>query len=330
MAAITMLLPDHNYIKADSLEQCLALLRDNGEKSQLVAGGTDVIFNMRLKLFDPEVVVSIRGLEELQQVEALDDGSLRIGAGARLADLAEDPLINERYPAFAESIRAVASTHIRNMATLGGNICLHTRCSYTNNSEQWREGLKTCYKTDGAICHVIATSPKCHAINNADTPVALIMLGAVLTIRNADGSRELPIAQFYTDDGMDNTGLKPDEVVTHVTIPPVTDRTTFLKLAPRQGMDFSIAAVAARCDGQGKEVSNVTIVLGSVTTHPIMLDKPARIVSEQGLTDEAIALAVEHVREELGELTNLFSRTVYKKRMANVMVKRALVALREQ
>jgi CO/xanthine dehydrogenase FAD-binding subunit len=94
-------------------------------------------------------------------------------------------------------------------------------------------------------------------------------------------------------------------------------------------MDFSIAAVAARCDGSGADVSKVTIVLGSLSTHPIVLDKPARIVSEKGLTDDAIAEAVEQVREELGELTNLFSRTVYKKRMANVIVKRALVALRE-
>jgi carbon-monoxide dehydrogenase medium subunit len=151
----------------------------------------------------------------------------------------------------------------------------------------------------------------------------------VLTIQNADGSRDVPIAEFYTEDGMDNTMLKPDEVVTFITIPEVTDRTTFLKIAPRAGMDFSIAAVAARCDGSGADVSKVTIVLGSLSTHPIVLDKPARIVSEKGLTDDAIAEAVEQVREELGELTNLFSRTVYKKRMANVIVKRALVALRE-
>jgi 4-hydroxybenzoyl-CoA reductase subunit beta len=293
-----MLLPDHSYVKVDSLTECLKRLRESGERAMVVAGGTDVIFNMRLKLFDPEVVVSLRGLEELEKVEEIADGGLRIGAGARLADLAENPIINSRYPAFADSIRAVASTHIRNMATLGGNICLQTRCAYTNNSEQWREGLKTCYKTDGDICHVLKSSTKCHAINNADTPLALIVLGAV-------------------------------EVVTFITIPEVTDRTTFLKIAPRAGMDFSIAAVAARCDGSGADVSKVTIVLGSLSTHPIVLDKPARIVSEKGLTDDAIAEAVEQVREELGELTNLFSRTVYKKRMANVIVKRALVALRE-
>ena len=324
-----MLLPEHSYVKVESLQDCLTRLRESGEKAMVVAGGTDVIFNMRLKLFDPEVVVSLRGLEELTRVEELDDGSLRIGAGARLADLAENAIINDRYPAFADSIRAVASTHIRNMATLGGNICLHTRCAYTNNGEQWREGLQTCYKTEGDICHVIRTSPKCHAINNADTPLALIVLGAVLTIQNLDGTRELPIADLYTDDGMDNTALQPDEVVTYVTIPRCEDRTTFQKIAPRAGMDFSIAAAAARCDGTGTDVGKIIIVLGSLTTHPVVLDKPAQVIIEKGLTDEAIAEAVELVRDELGELTNLFSRTVYKKRMANVMVKRALIALRE-
>jgi 4-hydroxybenzoyl-CoA reductase subunit beta len=324
-----MLLPDHNYVMTDSLKECLELLGEKRDQAMVVAGGTDVIFNMRLKLFNPEVAVSIRKVEELQHVEELDDGGLRIGAGARLADLAEHAAINERYPAFAESIREVASTHIRNMATLGGNICLQTRCAYTNNSEEWRKGLNTCYKTEGKICHVIQTSSKCLAINNADTPLALIMLGATMTLQTANGSREVPIAEFYTEDGMDNTVLQPDELVTHVTIPPVSDRTTFLKLAPRKGMDFATVAVAARCDGSGTDVNKVTIVLGSISTNPIVLEKPAQIVSEKGLGDEAIEEALKHIRDELGHLTNLFSRTSYKRQMAGVMVRRALIALRE-
>lgn len=324
-----MLLPDHSYVKAESLEACLKALSETGERTMIVAGGTDVIFNMRLKLFDPEIALSIRDIKELKFIEEIDDGSLRIGAGARLADLVERSDINERWPAFAESIRAVASTHIRNMATLGGNICLHTRCSYTNNSEEWRKGLKDCYKTEGQLCHVIRSSDSCLAINNADTPVALIMHGAVLTIRSVNGAREVPIAEFYTTDGHHNTVLEPGELVTHVTIPPTDDRTVFLKLAPRKGMDFSTAAVAARADGSGDGPANVTIVLGSVSSCPIMLDKPARIASEKGLGDDAIAEAVSHVRGELGCVTNLFSRASYKKQMASVLVRRALVALRE-
>ena len=324
-----MLLPDHQYVKAASLEDCLGRLRDNAAGTRIVGGGTDVIFNMRLKLFQPEVALSIRGLECLQQVDERPDGGLRIGAGCTLAALERHPLLNERFPALVAAIHAVASTHIRNMATMGGNICLDTRCWYTNNSEQWRQGIAGCFKTDGQLCHVIKSSTMCHAINNADTPVALAMLGAELTLMSASGSRAVPIAEFYRKDGLKHTVLRPDEIVTNVDLPPVAARTTFRKIAPRVGMDFSLGAVAARAGGKGVEATDVVIVLGSLSTAPVILEQPARTIAESGLTDESIDRAVEQVRDELGELTNLFGKAGYKKHLANVLVRRALTELRE-
>ena len=147
-----MLLPEHKYIKPESLEECLTALRETGESGQIIAGGTDVIFNMRLKLFQPETVISVRRLPELSRVEELADGRIRIGTSCRLTDLAEHAVLQSRYPALVESILSVASTHIRNMGTIGGNICLHTRCWYTNNSAQWRDGKATCFKAEGDIC----------------------------------------------------------------------------------------------------------------------------------------------------------------------------------
>jgi 4-hydroxybenzoyl-CoA reductase subunit beta len=325
-----MLLPDHRYVKAESLEECLKILRESGDKAKVIAGGTDVIFNMRLKLFQPDIAVSIRGLKDLQQVEELDDGSVRLGAACRLADLIKHPLAGGRYPVFKQALEAVASTHIRNMGTLGGNICLETRCWYTNNSDQWREGLKGCYKTDDQLCHVIKGSTKCHAINNSDTPPALIVLGAVLTLQKAGASRDVPIAEFYRTDGIDFTVLAAGEIVTHVTIPPVSDRQVFIKIAPRKGMDFSLGAIAVRCDGEGDQLTTITMVMGSLVTAPVILEKPAQIVLAAGLTDAAIEEAAEHVREELGQVTNLFGRSIYKKQIAAVLVKRALQSLREQ
>jgi len=325
-----MLLPRHNYRKPASLDECLIALRDAGESGLIVAGGTDVIFNMRLKLFRPETVISVRKLEELSQVEALPDGGLRIGTSCRLTDLGEHPLINERFPAFAESIRSVASTHIRNMATLGGNVCLQTRCWFTNNSDQWRQGKQTCFKTDGDLCHVIKSSDKkCHAINNSDTPLALIVLGAMLTIRKAGQQRELPITEFFSDDGIEYMQLGPDELITHVTISPCDDRTVFLKCATRQGIDFSIGSIAARCNGAGAACDKITLVLGSLSTAPIVLTRAADIIRSAGFTDEAIEQAMDAVREDLGEVTNLYSRAIYKRQIARVLVRRALLKLRE-
>ena len=158
----------------------------------IVAGGTDVIFNMRLKLFDPEVALSIRGIEELRSVEELADGSLRIGAGARLADLVERPG-HQRAVAGVCGIDSRGGVHAHSQHGHAGRQHLSSyRCSYTNNSEEWRKGLKDCYKTEGQLCHVIRSSDSCLAINNADTPVALIMHGASLTIRSVNGTRDVP------------------------------------------------------------------------------------------------------------------------------------------
>jgi 4-hydroxybenzoyl-CoA reductase subunit beta len=335
-----MLLPQHSYHKPESLSECLALLADldSGRsateerlaKVQVVAGGTDVIFNMRLGLFRPENVVSIRGLPELQLIEERNDGSIRIGAGCRLVDLADNDILVRRLPVLKQAIDAVASAHIRNIGTLGGNICLETRCWYTNNSADWRAGRDGCFKTDCEHCHVIPSSQICHAINNADTPLALIVLDAVLTIQSAAGTREIRVADFYRRDGIAHMDLRPGEMLTHITIPPCEDRAEFLKFTPRRGMDFSLGAVAARCDGAGDQTSHVRLVVGSVSSAPIILDQPCRILEKRGLGDEAIETAVQSIRNEMGELSNLYARATYKKQLAKVLVRRVLVALREQ
>jgi 4-hydroxybenzoyl-CoA reductase subunit beta len=335
-----MLLPQHTWHRPVTLADCLQQLaqldagRSEGDarlgKVQVIAGGTDVIFNMRLRLFQPENLISIRRLPELQQIEMLDNGSLRIGAACRLVDLADNSAISERFPALKSAIDAVASVHVRNIGTLGGNICLETRCWYTNNSEEWRKGREGCFKTDCQQCHVIPSSHQCHAINNADTPLALIVLNAVLTLQSAVGRRDVPIAQFYRQDGIDHMDLRPGELLTHITIPPCPDRTLFIKFTPRRGMDFSLGAVAARCNGRGLLADNVSIVIGSVSAAPIILDEPCRLLEREGLSDAAIDQAVAGIREAMGELTNLYARATYKKQIARTLVRRALVALREQ
>jgi 4-hydroxybenzoyl-CoA reductase subunit beta len=335
-----MLLPQHNYHRPVTLTECLDQLAQlNPERStgvdrlarvQVIAGGTDVIFNMRLRLFQPENLVSIRRLPELQQIEQLEDGSLRIGAACRLIDLGDNPLIADRYPALKSAIDAVASVHVRNIGTLGGNICLETRCWYTNNSEEWRKGRAGCFKTDCEHCHVIPSSHQCHAINNADTPLALIALDAILTIQSANGRRDIPIANFYRPDGIEHMDLRPGELLTHVTIPRCDDRTVFLKFTPRRGMDFALGAVAARCNGSGQKASRVSIIVGSMSAAPLLLDEPCRVLEQEGLGDRAIETAIDCIRDEMGEITNLYARATYKKQIARTLVKRALVALREQ
>ena len=324
-----MLLPSHEFVKPGTLNEGLDALKNAEGSAKLLAGGTDIIFNMRCGLMKPEILISIKDLPELNGVEELPDGSLRIGGGCRLTDLVVHPLVKGRYPALSQAIRAVGSQHVRNMGTLGGNLCLETRCWYTNQTETWRAAKEPCLKTGGNVCHVIKSSDICVALNNADTPPALIALDAQITLAKAGGKREIALADFYRDDGIDHTVREADEILTTVTVPPTNDRIVFIKETPRKGIDFSYGAIAARADGQGEDVSFVKIVMGSLGMAPITLAKPTEIVQKEGLTDDAINRAVESMREELGALTNLYSPASYKRELAKVLVKRALTQIRE-
>ncbi len=325
-----MLLPVHQFVKPASLGEGLELLRQAGESARVMGGGTDVVFNMRNRLMKPRVLLSLRELPELQGVEARPDGWLRVGAGARLTDLIADETLAMRYPALVTAMRAVASVHVRNMATLGGNLNLDTRCWYANQTQEWRAAKGGCLKTGVDACHVISTAKTCVAINNADTPPALIALGAHVTLASAAGLRTVPLADFYRADGLHHTIRKPDEVMTEVLIPPAAGRLVFFKDTARQGIDFAYASIAAWAPGRGTQRPGLRMVLGSLTPAPAILVRPVEIAMQHGLGDSYIEEAAAAVREELGALTNLYTPAAYKRELARALVRRALLALREE
>jgi len=317
-----MPLPAHEFVKPASLAEGLATLKSATESCntvKLISGGTDVVFNMRGRLFQPDVLLSLKDLPELQVVEKLADGSLRIGAGVRLTDLERHPLVAE-FPGLVAGFKAVASRHIRNIATLGGNLCLDTRCWYANQTAEWRKAKGPCLKTGVDVCFAIRTSRVCVALNASDVAPALIALDAVVTLQSAASSRDLPLTDFYTDDGIAHTVRQPDEIVTGVTVPPCSEPMVYIKETARKGNDFAYGTIAAR---------RTRIVLGSLTTRPLVLQKPVAIIAEQGLSDEGIDAAVAATRDELGALTNLYTPAAYKSVLARGLVREALHELRE-
>jgi 4-hydroxybenzoyl-CoA reductase subunit beta len=324
-----MLLPDHDFIKPRTLQEGLNLLRDAPPGVQLLGGGTDVVFNMRCRLLTPATVLSLKDLPELQGLTLLPDGSLRLGAASRLTDLIAEPVLREEYPALVQAFRAVASRHVRNLATLGGNLCLDTRCWFTNQTKEWRDAKGPCLKTGTDACHAIQGSPVCVALNNADSPPALIALDATLTLASTRGERTIPLRDFYRDDGIRHTVRAPDEILTAVTVPPTADRLVFRKETARQGMDFSYGTIAIRADGSGASASRLRIILGSLTTAPRELSGAAERLAAAGLGDEGIQAACATIRDELGALTNLYSPAAYKRELARTLLHKAVVQLRE-
>ena len=253
-----------------------------------------------------------------------------IGGGSRLTDLVDHPLIVSRYPALRDSIYAVASRHVRNVGTLGGNLCLDTRCWYTNQSENWRATRRGCFKTDDDYCHVIKTSDRCVAISSTDTAPMLMAIDASVVLTRHEGEREISLRDFYQDDGVKHTVLEPGEVLTAVRIPPARGRAVFAKLAQREGLDFASGAFAAACIGANSAPEKVSLVLGSVAPEPKMLVESESILMSAGLTEESIEAAALAARGALGEVTNLFTPSGYKRRLIKALIRDALSELMQQ
>ena len=283
-----MHLPRFEYIRAKNLADGLALLAEHGADAKVMSGGSDLLINMKFRLDTPKVLISLNGVEELQTISVRADGRLQIGAGCRLTELVANPIISERFPILHDAMFSVGSRHIRNIATLGGNLCLETRCWYTNQSENWRMTREGCFKTDLEACHVIKTANRCHAINSSDTAPALMVLDASVIVARHDGQREVALIDFYHDDGVDHTVIKPDELLTAVLIPGSSRRTIFAKLAQRVGLDFAVGTFAASVSGSNDAPDSVCLVLNSVSAAPKVLAESEKILTESGLSDEAI------------------------------------------
>ncbi len=325
-----MHLPSFNYLRPKHLNDALKMLGESHGRAAILAGGTDLMASMGQRLIVPERVISIRDLSELRGVAIASDGSVRIGAGTTLTSLAEDAGLADVLPILSKAIRSVASVHVRNMATLGGNLALPTRCWFTNQTESWRNARAGCYKTDKDACHVLASSARCVATSSADSVPALIVLDAVLTLASQRGLREIELAKFYRDDGVLPTVLHADELITEIHVPACADRTAFMKVTPREGIDFGLGNIAARVTGGNRKPAGVRIVVNALGVKPMRLRSAEAAILEEGLSDSGIENATRVARTDLGEITNLWSPAGYKRRLVRVMLRRILHEIREQ
>src|SRR5688572_7377513 len=194
----------YEFARPQTLEQALRLARDGGPGFMFIAGGTDLVPNMKHRLFTPHRLIALKHLPELHGI-SIADGELHIGAAETLTTISRDPLVREHFPALARAAGLVAGPQLRNMGTIGGNVCLDTRCTYYNQSSFWREALGFCLKKDGDKCHVTQVGKKCVAAHSADTPPVLITLGASIDLASSAGTRTIQVADLFIADGIWNT-----------------------------------------------------------------------------------------------------------------------------
>src|SRR5690348_11692017 len=207
---------------------------------RVLAGGTDLIPSMRQKLFEPEYVLDLRHVPAWKGIRTLADGSVEIGALTPLSTIEHSKILREKYPVLAEAAATVASPVLRNMGTIGGNICLDTRCLWYNQSLTWRKSCGFCIKKDGDLCHVAPGGTKCWAAFSADTPPALLCLGAEIEIASANGVRRVALDGFYTGEGEARMRLAKNELLTRVFLPARAAgwRGAYRKLRVRGSIDY--------------------------------------------------------------------------------------------
>jgi 4-hydroxybenzoyl-CoA reductase subunit beta len=251
-----------------------------------------------------------------------------LGPATTLTDLEANASLAEDFSMLRKAIGSIASRHVRNVATIGGNLALPTRCWYTNQTEGWRKARTGCFKTDREACHVLAESDHCVAVSSTDSAPALIALGGSVVLASRRGTRKVPLADFYREDGAHPTVLAIDEIITAIEVPPCADRTAFIKVTPREGIDFGLGTIAVAVRGANRHVSAASIIVNTLGSRPTALGAAERIIVESGLSEESIAAAVRVARADLGDITNLWSPAGYKRRLVRTLLQRALHEVR--
>ncbi|SVB15459.1 uncharacterized protein METZ01_LOCUS168313, partial [marine metagenome] len=210
----------------------------------VIAGGTDLIPNLKRRQFDANVLVGLSHLGELQTIS--DNGEIAIGAGVSLRDIAGQGSIAKTATALVEAVQQIANPQIQRQGTIGGNLCVDTRCNYYNQTHEWRESIGFCMKREGDICLVAPGSSKCWAVTSSDAAPALIAVGASVILVGPNGERSMPVSALYQDDGIDYLAKKPDEILTRILIPKTEGlRSTYRKVRRRGSFDFPVLGVAA-------------------------------------------------------------------------------------
>ena len=324
-----MRLPLFEFRAPRTLEEAARILNGEGPNAMPLAGGTDLLPNMKRRQQVPQTLMSLRHIESLTQIKLGDSGT-RLGACLTLSDIAEDRRFRNGMTALVQAASQVATPQIRNMATLGGNICLDTRCNYYDQSYEWRKAINFCLKKDGTTCWVAPGSAKCVAVSSTDTAPALMALGARVRLISSAGERELALSELYNNDGVNYIRRRPDEILAEVLLDSLHGwKSTYWKLRRRGSFDFPVLSVAAaaRFSSNGA-VEEARIVVGSTASRPLVAAEAATFLRGRSLDQESIAETAAMAARVAKPLDNTDFDMTWRKKVTAEFVTYALRELR--
>lgn len=317
----------YTYHRVETVEEAVGLLSEHGEDAMPIAGGTDLVPNMKHRLFTPGHLVALKRIEAMRGIGATAEGGLRIGACETLEAVSRHPEVRARAPALARACGLVSGPQLRRMGTLGGNVCLDTRCTYYNQTYFWRKALGFCLKKDGDACHVVKAGTRCVAAHSADSPPVLMVLDAELEIAGPAGRRTVPVADFYTSDGVWNRDMGREELVLAVSLPPSPARlrTSFQKLRPRASIDFPVANLAVAVDlAEDGTVRGLRMVVSAMGAYPRRIGKVEEAAVGNRLTPSVIDAVAGQAFRQCHPLRNIIVDQEWRRAMVPVLARRAL------
>jgi 4-hydroxybenzoyl-CoA reductase subunit beta len=324
-----MRLPLFEFRAPRTLEEAARILDGEQTNAMPLAGGTDLLPNMKRRQQVPHMLMSLRHIESLYRVVSKDSGS-RLGACLTLSEIAADPRFRNGLTALAQAASLVATPQIRNMATLGGNICLDTRCNYYDQSYEWRKAINFCLKKDGTTCWVAPGSSKCVAVSSTDTGPALMALGARVRLVSRSGEREVMLSDLYNNDGIDYIKRRPDEILAEVLLDSLHGwKSTYWKLRRRGSFDFPVLSVAAAVRLSGNNtVEDARIVVGSAACRPLAATEAAKSLLGRALNQQVIEETASIGARIAKPLDNTDFDMTWRKRVTAEFVTYALRELR--
>ncbi len=297
----------------------------------LIAGGTGLIPELKKRVYTPKILISLSKINEYKFIEYNDEeDQIRIGALTTLKDIITSPIINRYLPSLSKAAKLVAMPQVRNAATIGGNICLDTRCFFFNQSHEWRRNLDKCFKFGGDKCNAIKGSKRCYAVFAADLPVLLTSLDAGIKIINEfDEEVKMHLSEFYTLKGKKPNKLNKGDILKEIIIDKVSEKSAvYKKFRLRNSIDFPSCSVAV-CNKKDKEnkFKNLKVVLGAVESGPVIVDL-SDILEGKSFNDTiSIEKAVERIENYAKPVNNYSSTPYYRKKMTGILFKKCIAEL---
>src|SRR3954454_23870 len=325
-----MSLPSFKLLRPRTVEQAVTYLTRYGQLGELeiLAGGTDLVPSMKQRLFTPQFVMDVRGIEELSKIKVVPGQAVEIGALTTLSTIEDSGFIQRNYPVLHEAVKTVASPILRNMGTLGGNICLDTRCLWYNQSLQWRRSCGFCIKKDGDLCHVAPGGKFCWAAFSGDTPPALLCLGAEVEIAGPAGLRRVALKDFYTNVGDARMKLESNEMLTRIFLPEDSAgwKGSYMKLRIRGSIDYPLAGVAVALKKNGGPVENARVAITAVNPAPLLVKGAENALVGKQMDEHVAAVVGELAAKMAKPLTTSGLTPEYRREIVKVYAKRAVLA----